>query len=353
MASSPPLRKKLRQSDIRSFLKTKTTRPTLQHIDYTQHPLIIQHILSYLPRKSLIGMRRVSSGVRDVVDHLLRDHLVLKPGHFLQAIDGRIPDFLWGEGKYVLSRACKCGCNLPDEAQHKRVRDALLNARVLDLRYITDKNLAVVKRFLGDRRVPIVRMWMWCNSPRPGRPFPITASCIIAFGWAGSWEPTNGYRRERFELPPPGLRRAVFNLRVSNTKVPFLFDGLFMKRTPPASLEEVVFIFHSSWASDDQPAAIQPLQLALPRIVQLLSEARRRRPKIIFVNSDAMLPGTFPLGAACGGRFSECATFKEYASAVYTAAQGTGEFMENVSFMTLEEYRSAVGPDVFRVETLG
>lgn len=351
MTSSPPPRKRLRQTDLRSFLKP--ARPTLQHIDYAQHPLIIQHILSYVPRKQLIGMRRVSRNVRDIVDRLLRDHLVLNPGHTLQSIDGRLPDFVWGQGKYVLGkRPCRCGCNLPGKEEHDRVRDALRLAFVIDLRYLTDKNLTVLKRFLGDRCVPVVRMWMWCNSPRPGRPFPITASCVIAFGWAGSWEPSNGYRRERFELPPHGIRKAVFNLRVSNTKVPFLFDGLFMKRTPPASLEQVVFVFHSSFASDGQSAALQSLQLALPRIVQLPAEARRRRPKITFVNSDAMLPGTFPLGES-GGRFAECATFQDYASAVYTAAQSEEEFLDNVSFMTLDEYRATVGPDQFRVETLG
>lgn len=352
MTSSPQPRKKLRQTDIRSFLKP--VRPTLQHIDFALHPSVAKHILGHLPRKSLLLARLVSRGVRDLVDHLLREHLVLKPGRLLQPIDGPHPTFrrvnetrVFGFNRYG------CTCCGRSRKDRDRIRDALLEARVLDLRYLTERILRIIKGSLEDRGVPIVRLWMWCIAPRPGRlPFPVRS--LIVFGWAGSWEPSNGYRRERYEQPPLGLRKAVFNLQVSNTKVPFLLNGLFVKRTPPVSLETVVIVFHASWASDDRPSALEPLQRAIPRILQLVTEARRRRPKLVFVNSSAILSGTFPLPEGSKlAHFANCTSFEEYVTSVYISARGHDEFTSNVSFLSLDEYRKSVGPELFRVETLG
>lgn len=354
MASSSPPRKRLRQTDIRTFLTRPL--PTLRYIDFALHPVVVKQIFGHLPRRTLLHIRLVSRGARDVVDHILYDHLVLKPGHLLHAIDGPHPSFRWTKERNVFGyRRFWCTCCGPTNKARDHVRDALRNARVLDLRYLTDKSLSVLKRSLDDRCIPVVRLWMWCNKPCPDR-LPFSVSSLVVFGWAGSWEPTNGYRRERYELPPLGLRKVVFNLQVSNTKVPLLFNGLFVKRTPPASLETVVFVFHSNWASDDRPSALLPLQQAIPRILQLITEARRRRPKTIFVNSAAILPVTFPLPTideSKYSRFYECTSFEEYATAVYVAARGRDEFFTNVSFWSLEEYRALIGPELFRVETLG
>ncbi len=361
MSPSPPRKKQRvkRQTDIRTFLKPPL--PTLQHIDFTQYPTVVKRIVGYLPLRPLLNLRLTSHALRDLVDHVLCDHLVLKPGQQLDGITGRLPA-LWNiEVESILEKGryyCACCHHYPTKSERDRVRAALLDARVLDLRYLTTNNLRVLQRFLTERDepVPIVRLWMWCTAPRSG-PFPIPASTLVVFGWAGTWEPTNGYRRERFDRPPLGIRKVVFNLNVSQTKVPFTFHGMFIKRTPPASLEKVVIIFHSSWASDDRPSALEPLQEAIPRILQLLTEARRRRPQIVFVNSDAIFPGTFPLASSNAHskrpNFPECTSFVEYVTAFYVSVRGRDEFMNKVSFLTLDEYRAEIGPESFRVETLG
>lgn len=358
--SSPPPRKKQRglgQTDIRTFLKPPL--PTLQHIDFAQHPTVIKRIITYLPLRSLFNLRLTSRALRDHVDYVLRDHLVLKPGHYLDGIAGRLPLFRnMNEKSLFTKRCCLCLFCHPFGNKNTRelVRTALLEARVLDLRYLTTDNLDVLKRLLARRSepLPVIRLWMWCTAPQPG-PFPIPASTLVIFGWAGTWEPTNGRRCERFERPPPGIRKVVFNLHVSYTKVPFTFHGIFVKRTPPASLEKVVFVFHSNWASDNRPRALAPLQEAIPRILQLLTEARRRRPQIIFVNTDAILPGTFPLPSSNSKLpgCTECTSFTEYVTTFYVSVRGRDEFVDKVSFLTLVEYQAEVGPELFRVETLG
>ncbi|BEJ15372.1 hypothetical protein CspHIS471_0411390 [Cutaneotrichosporon sp. HIS471] len=358
--SRPPPRKKqrvLRQTDIRGFLKPRL--PTLQHLDFAQHPTVVKMIVTYLPLRSLLHLRLASRALRDHVDHILRGHLVLKPGNHLDGITGPLPTFRHTNADDILGpRRCWCSyCrHHPSKIERDRVRTTLLDARILDLRYMTTHNLRVLKNLLADRcsPVPIVRLWMWCTKPQPGA-LPISASTLIVFGWAGMWEPTNGYRCERFGLPPWGIRKAVFNLQVSQTKVPFMFHGLFVKRTPPASLEKVVFVFHANWASDDRPSALEPLQAAIPRILQLLTEARQRRPQIIFVNAEAIFPATFPIPSPNTKypSFSECTSLIEYVTAYYISVRGSEEFMDKVSFMTLDEYRADIGPEMFQVETLG
>ncbi|CAK9780288.1 hypothetical protein CC85DRAFT_326243 [Cutaneotrichosporon oleaginosum] len=359
MTSRPPRKKQrlLRQADIRPVPHSHpptTQRP--QYIDIARYPDIVQQIISYLPLPSLLSLRLTARALRNHVDFVLNDHLVLKPGNQLDGITGPLPALLTVNSDEVLGRnRSSCHCRICRSYDRRSTHATLRDARVLDLRYLTALNLRVLKNCLARvAPVPVIRLWMWCTAPQP-EPLPIPALTLVVFGWAGMWEPSNGFRRERFNGPPLGIRKAVFNLNVSCTKVPFIFHGMFVKRTPPASLEKVVIVFHSNWASDDRPCALKPLQEAIPRIVQLLTESRRRRPQIVFVNSDAILPGTFPLGKGTSKRpdLAECASFVEYVTTFYISARGRAEFEEKVSFLTREEYQVEVGPEAFRVETLG
>lgn len=345
-------------------------RVPVKSLDHKYYPMLVDNIMCFSTRPTLLKLRMVSKAFRVRADHLLGEHLVFKPDHVLDSIEGRhpalreahvLPDYCntWGPIRRDRWQEDRAKRDQLSKSMRVRasVRDLVQQARVIDLKYASGTSLALLRHdILRDVRVPVLRQWMWCAHPNGGH-LPLTCDTLVNFGWCRAWEPVGGFRREMWGTPPYGVRKVVFNLSATYTKVPFTFHGMFTRRRPPASVEEVVFIFHNK-SHDATQAALENLRNFLPRLIKLAFEAKMTSngPYFTFVNADSFHESTFPIDAPVGRLVDQedceaALAFEDYAAAAFKTTWES--WREWVMFLTMDEYEARVGTEQFRVETLG